>query len=140
MEYQGLPGKAGGFVVTRSAPVPMCELREAAARISLFLSQGALHERYVFDEHALDVAPSSAQEECGGLAGDAGDMRSEEDTARGVTGELKERVIRRRRLVRIDIDGGTAEMAGIERIRNGGLIQDAAAGGLTEDGSGFRCS
>src|SRR5947209_14020752 len=95
----------------------MCGLREAAARFSLLLSQSEIHGRYVFDEHAFDIAPSSAQEECGGLAGDPGDVRSEEGTARGVTFEMKQRIVGRGRLAGINIDGRAAEMAGVQRVR-----------------------
>src|SRR6266699_626943 len=138
MEYQGLCGVVDKEVVTSGNLGCSRGWAEVVEKFSLLLSPGAIQWRHFFDEHALDVAPGSAQKEGRGLAGDASDVWSKEDAARGITFETKERTTGPGGLLGVNVDCRATQMAGLERIREGRFVHDAAAGGLNQDGSWFR--
>src|SRR6266481_77514 len=137
MEYQRLCGVVAEVVVTCGDLACSRRWAEVVEKSSLLLSPGTIEGWYVFDEHALDVAPGSAQEEGSGLPRDASEVWSKEHAARGITFEPKKWTIGRGRLFGVNVDRGATQMAGLERIRERRFVHDAAAGGLNQDCSWF---
>src|ERR1700676_1776142 len=107
--------------------ISTCTYRmEYHRRRSAMLSH-AIRGRLVRDEDAFDVAPRRAEEKCGGLAGDAGNVRREEELPRSVAVEGKQPVVRGRRLGGINIDRSAAEMAKAQAIGESGFVDDTSA-------------
>ena len=85
------------------------------------LSIHPVERRLAAHQHALDVLPGRAEQQRRRLPRDAGDVRRQQQPARALSGERQQRIVGRRRLGRIDIDGGAAEMTGREMPRRAPL-------------------
>ena len=105
------------------------------SRISAQL--GRVHGRHV-DREADGAARQVVDEQLGRLDGDGGlrlDRRGAEVRRQDDIGHLQKRMVRRRRLLHENVEGGAGQVAGLEGVGQRLFVNDAAAGAVDDAGA-----